>query len=127
MYTEVGADVTPDELDAHYRELQQRFFPEEDWSGLERERGMRWQIGPHIIALPFYSIEYVIARLGALQIWRNALKDQQAAIRQYRAALTLGGSRPQPELYRAAGARMAFDRQTVAELAQLLAEQLELD
>ncbi|HEX6291108.1 MAG TPA: M3 family oligoendopeptidase [Herpetosiphonaceae bacterium] len=127
VYTEASPGVTPDELDARYRELQQRFFPEEDWSGLERERGMRWQIGPHIIALPFYSIEYTLARLGALQIWRNALDDERAAIRQYRAALSLGSSRPVPELYRTAGARLAFDRETVADLAGLIAAQLELD
>jgi oligoendopeptidase F len=94
---------------------------------LEQERGLRWQIGPHVTALPFYSIEYIIARLGSLQIWRNALHDQQTALRQYRDALSLGASRPVPELYRVAGARMAFDRETVAELARLIAEQLELD
>lgn len=88
---------------------------------------MRWQIGPHVTALPFYMIEYTIALLGALQIWRHALADPQTALRRYRAALALGGSRPLPELYRTAGARMAFDRETVAELARLIATQLELD
>jgi oligoendopeptidase F len=127
VYTEAAPDVTPDELDTRFRELHQRFFPEEDWSGLERERGMRWQIGPHIIALPFYMIEYTLARLGALQIWRNALRDQQSAIGQYRAALRLGSSRPVPDLYRTAGAQLAFDRETVAQLAKLIAAQLELD
>jgi oligoendopeptidase F len=127
VYTEAAPDVTPAELDARFRELHQRFFPEEDWSGLEQERGMRWQIGPHIIALPFYMIEYTLARLGGLQIWRNALEDQQAAIGRYRAALKLGSSRPVPELYRAAGAELAFDRASVAELAKLVAVQLELD
>ncbi len=127
VYTEASPDITPDELDTQFRELHQRFFPEEDWSGLERERGMRWQIGPHIIAMPFYMIEYTLARLGALQIWRNALEDQQAALRQYRAALSLGCSRPVAELYRTAGARLAFDRETVAELAKLIAVQLGLN
>ncbi|HEY0607845.1 MAG TPA: M3 family oligoendopeptidase [Herpetosiphonaceae bacterium] len=127
VYAEASPDVTPDELDARYRQLQQRFFPEEDWSGLDRERGMRWQIGPHAITLPFYMIEYVISRLGSLQVWRQALTDQTAALRQYRAALALGGSRPLPELYSTAGARMAFDRETIADLARLLETQLELD
>ena len=127
VYAEASPDITPAELDARFRALHQRFFPEEDWSGLEQERGMRWQIGPHIIALPFYMIEYTLARLGALHIWRNALEDQQAAIRQYRAALKLGSSRPVPELYHTAGARLAFDRESVAELARLVAAQLGLD
>lgn len=127
IYTEAPREITSAELDTKYCELQQRFFPEEDWSGLEQERGMRWQIGPHVTALPFYMIEYTIALLGALQIWRHALADPQTALRRYRAALALGGSRPLPELYRTAGARMAFDRETVAELAQLIATQLELD
>lgn len=127
LYSQAAPDVTPDELDEHYRALHQRFFPEEDWRGLERERGMRWQIGPHVIAMPFYTIEYTLARLGALQVWRNALEDQPAALQRFRAALSLGSSRPLPELYQTAGARLAFDRPTVAELARLIAAQLELD
>ena len=127
VYTEAPPDVTAAALDAKYAELHRHFFPEEDWSGLEAERGMQWQISPHIIALPFYMIEYTIAQLGALQIWRNALQDQRAAIRQYRAALALGGTRSLSELYHTAGARLTFDRASVAGLARLIATQLEIE
>lgn len=112
VYTEAPRDVTASAMESKYADLRKRFFPKEDWSDLEAERGTQWQTSPHVIALPFYMIEYTIAQLGALQVWRNALQDQQAAIRQYRDALALGATRPLPELYATAGARLAFDRAT---------------
>jgi oligoendopeptidase F len=58
--------------------------------------------------------------LGAAQIWRNALADQAEAVRKYRYALSLGGTRPLPELYAAAGAKLAFDAATLGETIDLL-------
>ena len=49
-----------------------------DWSGLERERVARWYRQLHIFMYPFYYIEYGIAQIGALQIWRNSLEGPGA-------------------------------------------------
>ena len=117
-------ELTIDALDAKYAELHQRFYPDEDWSGIGAERGIGWQQLPHVITIPFYMIEYTLAQLGALQIWRSALQDQASAVERYRAALALGSTRPLPELYRTAGARLVFDRAGVVEAAELLAQQL---
>lgn len=65
-------------------------------------------------------LEYAFAWLGAVQIWRNALSDPRAALQKYRAALALGGTRPLPELFETAGARFAFDRETVGELMRFV-------
>ncbi|MDP9359550.1 MAG: M3 family oligoendopeptidase, partial [Chloroflexota bacterium] len=59
-----------------------------------------------------------------LQVWRHSLRDQAGAVAAYRRALALGGTRPLPELFAAAGARLAFDAGTVAELVGLIEEQL---
>ena len=75
--------------------------------------------------MPFYYIEYGIAKLGALQVWRNARSDRASATRQYRRALGLGGSRPLPELFETAGARFDFSHDTLAPLMELV--QTELD
>ena len=56
-----------------------RFERGVDWTGLERERVARWYRQLHIFMYPFYYIEYGIAQLGALQIWRNSLTDPAAA------------------------------------------------
>ena len=101
-----------------------RFEAGIDWSGLEAERIARWHRQIHVFLYPFYYVEYGIAQLGALQVWRNSLRDQAGAVAAYRGALALGGTRPLPELFAAAGARFAFDAATVGELVGLVEEQL---
>lgn len=88
-----------------------------DWSGLEEYQGHGWQNILHIIEVPFYYVEYAIAQLGALQVWRNARKDFPGAVRAYRAGLAAGVGRTLPELYAAAGIRFDFGDALVAALA----------
>jgi oligoendopeptidase F len=111
--------------DAAWLRIRARFERGVDWSGLERERAARWYRQLHIFMYPFYYIEYGIAQLGALQIWRNSLRDPEEAVRQYRAALALGATRPLPELYRAAGAALTFDAASIGELVRTLEEHIE--
>jgi oligoendopeptidase F len=73
---------------------------------------------------PFYYIEYGIAQIGALQIWRNSLRNPVEAVAKYREALALGAVRPLPEMYRAAGARFSFDAGLIGELVELVEEQI---
>ena len=72
-----------------------------DWSGYEDVRSNSWHRQLHIFLYPFYYIEYGIAQLGALQVWRRSLDDRKAAVDAYRSALALGGSRPLPALFEA--------------------------
>jgi oligoendopeptidase F len=74
----------------------------------------------HIFLFPFYYIEYGIAQLGALQVWRNALTDPEQATADYRTALALGATKPLPELFEAAGAKLAFDSETMGGLVHLV-------
>jgi oligoendopeptidase F len=102
-----------------------RFERGVDWSGLRDERIARWYRQLHIFEYPFYYIEYGIAQLGALQIWRASLSDPKATVQRYKDALALGGTRPLPELYRTAGARLIFDEQSMAELVELVERRIE--
>ncbi len=104
--------------------LAERFEPPTDWCGHEQARAAAWQRQLHLFCYPFYYIEYGIAQLGALQIWDAFRRDPAAAVRRYREALALGGSRPLPELFAAAGARFALDAATVAPLVESLREEL---
>jgi oligoendopeptidase F len=114
-----------DARDRKWLELRRRFESEAvDWSGLDAERVARWYFQPHFWDYPFYYIEYGIAELGALQVWRNSLSDHRGAVRKYREALALGATKPLPELYRAAGARMIFDSEGMRELIDLAEEEL---
>ena len=78
-----------------------------------------------LFMVPFYFIEYGLAQLAALQIWRASRGDEAGAVAAYRRALALGGTRPLPELYAAAGARLAFDAATMADLVGLIEEELD--
>jgi len=87
-----------------------------DWSGLDEIRSFLWHRQLHIFEVPFYYIEYGIAQLGALQIWQQYKQDPAKAVANYKKGLALGGSRPLPELFTAAGIRFDFSREMIAPL-----------
>ncbi len=124
IYTS-GMGHDRDARDAAWLQLRSRFEVGIDWSGLDRERTARWYRQLHIFELPFYYIEYGIAQLGALQIWKRSLTDPEGALAGYKAALRFGGTRGLPELYAAAGARLIFDADGMRELVGLVEERLE--
>lgn len=99
--------------------------PEVDWSGYEDARAARWHAQLHLFHVPFYYVEYGIAQLGALQLWQNYQQDPEAALKHYRAALSLGGTRPLPDLFAAAGIRFDFTEATLAPLIDAVAAELE--
>jgi oligoendopeptidase F len=103
----------PDKCDQKWAELERRFRPHLDWSGYEEIMMTGWQRKDHIHQAPFYYIEYGLALLGAVQIWANAIKDQAGTVKLYRQALALGGTATLPDLFRAAGVKLAFDAATL--------------
>ena len=119
IYTS-GKGHDRDERDRAWLEIRSRFEPDVDWSGLEAERTARWYRQLHIFQYPFYYIEYGIAQLGALQVWRDSMADYRSAVNRYKAALALGGTRPLPEIYSSAGARLVFDADGMRQLMDLL-------
>ncbi len=117
---------TREERKDHWLSLQDRFGSGVDWTGFEDAKAHAWHRQLHPFTVPFYYIEYGIAQLGSLQLWVNSLDDLAAAVADYKEALTLGGSRPLPELFASAGIRFAFDKETVKPLADRLIEALRL-
>jgi oligoendopeptidase F len=121
---QADADI-PDRCDQQWTKLWQRFMKGVDWSGLDDELVTGWQRKLHIFEVPFYYIEYGLASMGAIQVWRNALADQAGAVAAYRKALSLGGTVPIPRLYEVAGARFAFDAQTMRQVVGLAEQKIE--
>lgn len=105
LYTHPGH--TQPERRTHWLDLDGRFGPELDWSGLEEFRAHAWHRQLHIFEVPFYYIEYGIAQLGALQVWQKSLKDEKTALEDYKRGLALGGTRGLKDLF--AGAGLVFD------------------
>ena len=124
IYTS-GEGGDADARDAAWLRIRSRFEGGVAWSGLERERVARWYRQLHIFMYPFYYIEYGIAQLGALQIWRNSLSDPAGAVARYREALALGAVRSLPEMYRTAGAKLSFDALLIRELVDQVETQLD--
>lgn len=120
VYTHPDQAQDPANCDAAWDERWHRFIPDIDWSGYEAVRQTGWHRKPHIFGSPFYYIEYGLASIGALQIWRNSLTDHAAALAAYRRALSLGGTQSLPALFAAAGAEFRFDTPTLRELLGLV-------
>jgi oligoendopeptidase F len=94
-----------------------RFCGLESYEGLERSLTYRWHRQLHLFEVPFYFIEYGIASTGALGIWARYRKNRRDAIDAYKGALSLGASRPLPELFRAAGVEFDLGPWTLRRLA----------
>lgn len=120
VYLHPDGAADPDQCDAHWLALWDRYMPGVDWSGLEAEAMTGWHRKLHIHRYPFYYVEYGVAQLGAVQVWRNALKDQSGAVASYLGALAKGGTATLPELYQAAGGKFAFDAGTLGEAVALV-------
>lgn len=123
IYTHPGH--TRGERRSAWMALMDRFGGIVDWSGYEEARAHHWHRQLHIFLYPFYYIEYGIAQLGALQIWRRGLSDRAGAVKAYRRALAIGGARPLPELFEAAGIRFDFREATIAPLMETIGRELE--
>ncbi len=116
---------TRQERDAYWLTLDSRFGHALSWQGLEAERESLWQRQGHLFSHAMYYIEYGIAQLGALQLWLKSRTDgEKAAVDAYIAGLKLGGSKPLPELFEAAGIEFDFGDEMVARLLAAVEEKL---
>ena len=97
-----------------------------DYSGLEKEIKYSWHRQLHVFLYPLYYMEYGIAQLGALGIWRQAKDDTAVALQNYKHALALGGSRTLSQLFDAAGLKFGMDIETFKPLIETITKELEL-
>jgi oligoendopeptidase F len=96
-----------------------------DWTGYEDQLATSWQRQMHLFEVPFYYIEYGIAQLGALGVWKNSLTNFPKAIEDYKNALRLGYTHSIPEIYATAGIKFDFTKEYLKELAQFVSDELQ--
>ncbi|QHA90688.1 M3 family oligoendopeptidase [Bacillus sp. N1-1] len=96
-----------------------------DWTGQEEWIQNNWQLILHIFEVPFYYIEYVIAQLGAIQMYRQYRENPEQALENYNRALSLGSSVSLTEVYAAAGIHFDFSETMIKGLMDFIS--IELD
>ncbi|WP_256004264.1 M3 family oligoendopeptidase [Pedobacter deserti] len=124
IYTNPGHNAT--DREEAFKQIYMRFgggFA--DWSRLESELGNLWQKQLHLFEVPFYYIEYAIAQLGAIAVWKNYKENPDTALKQYLQALSLGYSEPIGDIYKTAGIPFDFSLSYITELATFI--KVELD
>jgi len=70
----------------------------------------------HLYEVPFYYIEYGMAQLGAIAMWRNFRLNPKKGLEGYMNALKLGNLRTIPEIYKAGGIKFDFSKAYIREL-----------
>ena len=96
--------------------IRDKFGSNMDWSGHSDFRELSWQQQGHLYGAPFYYIEYGIAQLGSLQLWKTHREDPEKALEDYATAMTLGNTQSLPDLFSAAGLKLGFDEGHVSSL-----------
>ncbi|UII32393.1 M3 family oligoendopeptidase [Fulvivirga ulvae] len=96
-----------------------------DWSTLEENRNFLWQKQLHLYEVPFYYIEYGMAQLGAVAVWKNYKEDPRKGLEGYMNALRLGYTRSIPEVYEAAHIKFDFSRSYIRELMSFVKLEME--
>ena len=120
----INPDHTASQRGEYFSKLLDKFKIGGDWSGLEKEKAMRWMLQGHVFRSPFYYIEYVIAQLGAIGVYRKYRKDPKKAVGQYEDFLKLGYSKSVAQVYGAAGIQFDFSEKYISELVKFLRSEL---
>lgn len=123
LYTHPGH--SRQERSAAWQSIQNEFSAQNiDREGLEKYREHNWQKQLHLFEVPFYYIEYGIAQLGAIAMWRQFKNNETSALENYKKALSSGYTKTLPELYQTAGIKFDFSPAYVSELKVFLEKEL---
>ena len=91
----------------------------------EKYAAFSWQKQLHIYEVPFYYIEYGIAQLGAIGLWKQYKENSEKALMNYKKMLKLGNRETIPNLYKAAGLEFDFSADHIRGLCAFVKNELE--
>ncbi|MBC7653367.1 MAG: M3 family oligoendopeptidase [Oligoflexus sp.] len=96
-----------------------------DWSNHQEALENLWQKQLHIFEVPFYYIEYAIAQLGAIAVWKNYKENPKKGLANYMEALKLGYTKDMKTIYETAGIEFNFSADYIKELMIFVKSELE--
>lgn len=112
---------TVEERGEKWMEISKEFSsPVINMDGLDTYQRYSWQRQLHLYEVPFYYIEYGIAQLGAIGLWQQYKQNPANAVNNYITALSLGGTRTLPELFKAAGLDFNFSPEYIKGLMEFV-------
>jgi len=123
IYT--NPDHTPEERANYFGKLMDKFNQGVDWASLDEEKRYRWLFQLHIFQVPFYYIEYGIAQLGALSIYKNYLENPEKTIENYINFLKTGYKLPIDKVYEVAGIKLDFSESYIGEIVDFVKHRIE--
>lgn len=124
IYTHIGHSQV--ERKAAWESISKEFSSGiKNFDGLEEIAAYSWHKQLHLFEVPFYYIEYGIAQLGALGMWKNYKENPKKAIENYKKALALGYTQPIPVMYETAGVPFDFTSKHIGSLMQFIKGELE--
>ncbi len=119
------AHTQPERHEAWVRIFDTFNHKEVSWEGLEKYKPYLWQKQLHIYEVPFYYIEYAMAQLGAIAVWKNYRQNPQEGLTAYKRALSLGYTVSISDVYAAAGIKFDFSTDYISSLVNFV--QAEID
>lgn len=124
IYTNHGHNAA--DREEAFKQIYKRFGSGfANWDGLEAELGNIWQKQLHLFEVPFYYIEYAMAQLGAIAIWKNYKENPKQTLEEYKYALSLGYTKPIDKIYEAAGIKFDFSVNYIEELVTFLKDEID--
>jgi oligoendopeptidase F len=122
--------TNPDHTDAQRTDAWKQIFERFgagfiDWREYPEAEANLWQKQLHIFEVPFYYIEYGMAQLGAIAVWKNYKENPEKGLQQYLDALKLGYTKTIKEIYETAGIKFDFSAGYVKDLAEFVKGELD--
>jgi len=119
-------DHTKEDRKAAWNEIFNTFSDNiTDWSLLSENKDYLWQKQLHLYEVPFYYIEYGMAQLGAIAIWKNFKEDPHKGLEGYINALKLGYTKSIPQVYAAANIKFDFSKKYINQLISLVRDEMD--
>lgn len=122
IYTHPNHSV--EDREKTWLEIHKQYYPSVYWEDYIDYRKSNWQRQLHIFEIPFYYIEYGLAQLGAIAIWKSYNENPKEAIANYKKALSLGNTVTIPQMFSTAGISFDFSKEYISKLMQFVLSKL---
>jgi oligoendopeptidase F len=124
LYTHPGHSIA--DREKVWKAIQEEFSTGTvDWSEFQEYQYSFWQKQLHLFEVPFYYIEYGIAQLGAIAMWRQYKHNKEQALDNYMASLSAGYTKTLKDLYAIAGIRFDFSPAYIKELSEFVHNEMQ--